>query len=164
MTTQTASIKLSAHTSWLFAFGSIAAAIGVSYALSGLGQKASAAIYFAVVASGGFLSTYMTRARLGGAIATFLVGAAIAAFAYFELVQHLMAAGVSAMADVTSAGQAHAEGVEAGATMGKMFGIFVAVVIFLETIVAGIGGAIAGAKSRSGDGLAALGQLAKAAR
>ncbi len=46
MTTSTASTKLSAHTTWLFAIGSIAAAIGVSYALSGLGQKAGAAIYF----------------------------------------------------------------------------------------------------------------------
>ncbi len=106
----------------------------------------------------------MTRARLGGAIAAFVVGAAIAAGAYFELVQHLMSAGVSAMTDVTSAGQAHAQGVEAGAAMGKMFGIFVAVVVFLETIVAGIGGAVAGSKSRSGEGLAALGALAKAAR
>ena len=46
MTTQT---KLSPHTTWLFAFGSIAAGIISSYALSGLGQKVTAAVDFAIV-------------------------------------------------------------------------------------------------------------------
>ncbi len=155
--------KLSAHTTWLFALGSIAAAIGTSYAVAGLGQKVSAGVYFAIVAIGGFASTYMTRARLGGAIAAFLVGAAIAAAAYFQLVDHIVAAGVSAVSDATSTGAAHAQGVEAGATFGKAFGIFVAVIVFLETIVAGIGGAVAGAKSRGAGGLAALGAMAKSA-
>jgi hypothetical protein len=48
--------------------------------------------------------------------------------------------------------------------MGKTFGIFVAVIVFLETIVAGIGGAVAGGKVRGQGGLAALGAMAKSAR
>jgi hypothetical protein len=68
------------------------------------------------------------------------------------------------MVDATSAGQAHAQGVEIGAQMGHTMGIFVAVIVFLETIVAGIGGAIAGWKSRNAGGLQALGAMAKSAR
>ena len=164
--TQASTDKLSAHTTWLFAFGSIAAGIAASYALSGLGQKVTAAAYFAIVAIGGFASTYMTRAKLGGAIASFLVAAIVAAGAYFMLVDHLFATTVTTMTDLSSGGDVHAhtQGVEAGATMGKVFGIFVAVIVFLETIVAGIGGAVAGRKSRGTEGFAALGAMAKSAR
>ena len=52
MTTETN--KLSAHTTWLFAFGSIATGIAASYALTGLGTKVTAAVYFAIVAIGMF--------------------------------------------------------------------------------------------------------------
>ena len=142
--------KLSKHTTWLFAFGSIAAGIASSYALAGLGQKVTAAVYFAIVAIGGFGSTYMTRAKTGGAVAAFLVGAGAAAVAYFVLVNSIF----------TAAGG----GSEAGNTLGTIFGIFIAAVVFLETIVAGIGGAVAGAKSRDGSGVAALSALAKSAR
>ena len=48
------------------------------------------------------------------------------------------------MGDVASAGQAHAQAVDVGAQMGQTMGIFIAVIVFLETIVAGIGGAVAG--------------------
>ena len=126
MTTQT---KLSSHTIWLFAFGSIAAGIVSSYALSGLGQKVTAAVYFAIVAAGGFASTYLTSARVRGAVLAFVLGAAVA-----------------------------------GAAMGKTFGIFIAAIVFLETIVAGIGGAVAGGKARGQGGLAALGSLARSTR
>ncbi len=56
------------------------------------------------------------------------------------------------------------EGAKAGAAMGKTFGIFIAAIVFLETIVAGIGGAIAGGKVRGQGGLAALSAMAKSAR
>src|SRR6476659_8158770 len=76
MTTTTNDNKLSAHTTWLFALGSIATGIGASYALNGLGTKVTAAVYFAIVALGGFASTYLTRAKTGGAILSFLVAGA----------------------------------------------------------------------------------------
>lgn len=164
MSTTTTSPKLSRHTTWLFAFGSIAAGIVASYALNGLGQKVTAAVYFAIVAIGGFLSTYMTQARVRGAVLAFLTGAAVAGIAYFFLVSHLMESATTLAADAASGGQAHAEGAKAGAAMGKTFGIFIAAIVFLETIIAGIGGAIAGGKTRGQGGLAALSALAKSAR
>jgi hypothetical protein len=160
----TDSNKLSAHTTWLFALGSIAAGIGASYALSGFGQKVTAGVYFALVAIGGFLSTYLTRARVRGAVLSFVTGAAVAAVAYFFLVSSLFETATTMMADAASAGQATAEGAKAGAAMGKTFGIFVAAIVFLETIVAGIGGAFAGNKVRGQGGFAALGAMAKSAR
>ncbi|MBS1122002.1 MAG: hypothetical protein H6Q90_4230 [Deltaproteobacteria bacterium] len=163
MTTQTSS-KLSPHTTWLFAFGSIVAGIASSYALSGFGQKVTAGVYFAIVAIGGFASTYATRARTGHAVLAFLTAAAVAAVAYFFLVDAVFRQATTTMSDAVSGGAAHTQGVAAGAAMGKTFGIFVAVIVFLETIVAGIGGALAGAKSRGAGGLAALGSLAKSAR
>jgi hypothetical protein len=160
--TTTDSSKLSPHMTWLFAFGSIAAGIATSYALSGLGQKVTAAVYFAIVAIGGFLSTYLTRARVRGAVLTFLVGAVTAAGAYFLLIDHIVATATSTINDTL--GGNHAEGARAGAAMGKTMGMFVAAIVFLETIVAGIGGAFAGAKSRGKSGLAALGSLMKTAQ
>jgi hypothetical protein len=162
MTTETQ--KLSPHTTWLFAFGSIAAGIGSSYALAGLGQKVTAAVYFAIVAIGGFASTYLTRARTRGAVLAFFTAAAVAAISYFFLVDHLFREATTLATDAVSGGAAHAQGAEAGAMMGKTFGIFIAAMVFLETIIAGIGGAVAGAKTRGAGGLAAIGALAKSAR
>jgi hypothetical protein len=161
MTTQT---KLSSHTIWLFAFGSIAAGIVSSYALSGLGQKVTAAVYFAIVAAGGFASTYLTSARVRGAVLAFVLGAAVAGVSYFFLVDSLFRHATTFAADAASGGAAHAQAAIAGAAMGKTFGIFIAAIVFLETIVAGIGGAVAGGKARGQGGLAALGSLARSAR
>ena len=164
MTTTTESNKLSAHTTWLFAFGSIAAGIAASYALSGLGTKVTAAVYFAIIAIGGFASTYMTRARVRGAVLAFFTGAAVAAIAYFFLVSSIFETTTTVMTDTVSGGAATSEGAKAGAAMGRTFGIFVAVMVFLETIIAGIGGAVAGKKVRGQGGFAALGAMAKSAR
>jgi hypothetical protein len=142
MTTQN---KLSQHTSWLFAFGSIAAGIAVSYALAGLGQKVTAAVYFAIVALGGFGATYLTRARVGGAILTFFVAAAVAGGAYYLLVEELFSAASSKLSDV-----------------GRTMGIFVAAIVFLETLVAGIAGSVAGVAARGKTGFAAIGHAARA--
>jgi hypothetical protein len=163
MTNQTSS-KLSSHTTWLFAFGAVAAGIASSFALQGLGQKVTAAIYFAVVAIGGFASTYMTKARVRGAVLSFVVAATAAAIGYFFLVDHIVSTATTVMTDTVSNGSAHEQGVQAGAAFGKTFGIFVAVIVFLESIVAGIGGAIAGDKARGQGGLAALGSMARSAR
>ena len=156
--------KLSAHTTWLFALGAIATGIAASYALNGLGQKVTAAVYFAVVAIGGFASTYMTRARVRGAVLAFVTGAALAAIAYFFLVSSLFEHTTTVMTDTVSGGAATAQGAKAGAAIGKTFGIFIAAIVFLETIVAGIGGAIAGGKVRGQGGLAALGAMARSSR
>lgn len=156
--------KLSPHTIWLFAFGSIAAGIGASFALQGLGSKVTAGIYFALVAIGGFGATYLTRARTRGAVLAFFVGGAAAAVATYLLVAHFFSTATTVMADVASGGQAHAQSVDAGSKMGNFFGIYAAVIVFLETIVAGIGGAVAGAKSRDKGGVAALGAMARSAR
>ncbi len=163
MTTNSDS-KLSRHAVWLFAFGSIAAGIGASYALQGLGQKATAAIYFAIVAVGGFLSTYLTRARTGGAIAAFLVAGAAAGAGYYFLIASLTKTATTVMGDAVSAGAAHAQMSEAGAQMGQTLGLFIAAIVFLETIVAGIGGAVAGTKTRGQGGLSAIASAARAAR
>lgn len=161
MTTQD---KLSAHTIWLFAFGSIAAGIAVTYAASGLGQKVAAAVYFAIVAAGGFASTYLTRARVRGAVLAFLTAGAVAGLAYFFVVHSAFATATTVVADAASGGAATAEAARAGDSLGKVFGIFVAAIVFLESIVAGIGGAIAGSKLRDQGGLGALGALSKSAR
>lgn len=153
--------KLSPHTIWLFAFGSIAAGIGASYAVSGLGQKVTAAVYFAIVAIGGFASTYLTSARVRGAVLAFILGAAVAGVSYFLLVDSLFHQATSLAA---SASDAPAQAEHAGATMAKTFGIFVGAIVFLETIIAGIGGAVAGSKARVKGGLAAFGAAARAAR
>ena len=153
--------KLSSHTTWLFSFGAIAAGIGTSYAISGMGQKVTAAVYFAIVAIGGFLSTYLTKARVRGAVLSFLTAGAVAAAAYYFLVSSIFSQATQVMAD---AGGQHAQGVAAGAKLGNTLGMFVAAIVFLETIVAGIGGAIAGDKARGSGGLAALGAAARAAR
>jgi hypothetical protein len=155
--------KLSPHTTWLFAFGAVAVGIGASYAVAGLGQKVAAAVYFAVVAAGGFASTYFTRARVRGAVLSFLTAATVAAIAYFFLVDAIFREATTVVADAASGGAAHAEGVKAGAKLGQIFGIFVAAIVFLETTIAGIGGAIAGSSSRGKSGLAASSSLVRSA-
>ena len=155
--------KLSAHTVWLFASGSALAAIGGSYAASGLGQKAAAGVYFAIVALGGFASTYLTTARVRAAVLAFVSVAAIAAVSYFFLVDHIFRTATVAVTDAASAGQAHAQGVQAGATFGKFFGIVVAAIVFLETTIAGITGAVVGDKTRGQGGLAAIAAMKRAA-
>lgn len=155
--------KLSSHTVWLFAIGSVTAGIGASYAASGLGQKVTAAIYFALVGIGGFASTYLTTARVRGAVAAFIATGALAAIAYFFLVSALVSTTTTVMSDAVSGGQAHAQGAQAGATFGKMFGIIVAAIVFIETIVAGIVGAVIGDKTRGQGGMAALKGVTRAA-
>jgi len=158
---QNSSKKLAPSLAWLFALGAVVAGIALSVALNGLGQKVTAAVYFAIVAAGGFASTYLTRARLGAAIGAFAFASVAAAVGYYALVSHVVASATTVMADTMSAGSAHAQAAASGSVMGHFFGIVIAVVVFLETIVAGIVGAVAGAKSaKSGN---AMGNLAAAA-
>jgi hypothetical protein len=166
MTTETApapaSNKLSPNTIWLFAFGSIIAGIGVSYATMGLGQKVTAALYFAIVAAGGFLGMYLSSAKMRVAVLAFLLGSVVAAAGYYMLIKHMISATTSIVSD--GLGGDHSEGVKVGNALGGFMGLFTAIIVFLETIVAGIGGAFAGWKSRGKSGLAALGSFAKIAK
>ena len=155
--------KLSSHSVWLFALGSVAAGIGASYAAAGLGQKVAAGVYFAVVAIGGFASTYLTKARVRGAVGAFLAVGAIAAVTYFFLVDSMFRTATVAVTDAASGGAAHAQGVEAGATFGKFFGIIIGAVVFLETIVAGITGAVVGNKVKANGGISAMSTMSRAA-
>lgn len=155
--------KLSSHMVWVFALGSVAAGIGASYAVAGLGQKAAAAAYFAVVGIGGFASTYLTKARVRGAVAAFLAVGALAAISYFFLVDSIFRTATTVATDAVSGGAAHQQGVEAGATLGRFFGIVIGAIVFLETIVAGITGAVIGDKTRGKGGLAALQGVSRAA-
>lgn len=138
---------------WLFALAAVGAGIGASYAASGLGQKAAAAVYFAIVALGGFASTYLTAARVRGAVAAFLAVGAIAAVAYFLLVDSFFRTATTAVAN-------DAQTQQAGASFGRFFGIVIGAVVFLETIVAGITGAVIGAKVKVNGGLPAVARAA----
>jgi hypothetical protein len=151
--------KLSPHTTWLFAFGAVVAGIGLSFALSGLGQKVTAAVYFAVVAIGGFASTYLTRATVRGAVLSFVTAGLVAAVAYYLLVSHVVASATTTLGTAASGGAAASEAAKAGGTFGAVFGVVAAVVVLVESLVAGIGGAIAGNKVRAQGGLASLGSL-----
>jgi hypothetical protein len=96
-------------------------------------------------------------------VLSFLTAATVAAIAYFFLVDSIFRQATTAVTDAASGGAAHVEGVKAGETFGKIFGIFVAAIVFLETTIAGIGGAIAGSSSRGQSGLAAASSLARSA-
>jgi hypothetical protein len=146
-TTTTTTPKLSANLVWLFALAAVAAGIGSSFALAGLGQKVTAAIYFGVVAVGGFASTYLTRATITRAVFAFLGVALVAAIAYFFLIDYIFRTATTTMTDAMSGGAAHAEGAKAGSVFGNVFGVFAAVIVFLETGVAGVVGIIAGRKA-----------------
>jgi hypothetical protein len=147
--------KLSPHLVWLFAFGAVAAGVGSSFALAGFGQKVTAAVYFGIVALGGFGSTYLTRASVTRSVLVFLGAALTAAVAYYFLVDYIFRTATTVMSDAVSGGQAHADGVKAGAVFGHFFGMFAAIVVFLETSVAGVAGVIAGRKAAAG-GIASL--------
>jgi hypothetical protein len=150
-TTSTATTtKLSPNLVWLFATAAVAAGIGSSFALAGLGQKATAAIYFGIVAIGGFVSTYATRASITRAVMAFLSVALLAAVAYYFLVDYVFRTATTTMTDAMSGGAAHADGARAGSVFGHMFGVVVAMLVFLETGVAGVVGIVAGRKAATG--------------
>jgi hypothetical protein len=153
MSTSSASTKLNPQLTWLFALGALVVGVAVAYALSGLGNKVVAGAYAAIVGAAGFASTYLTRARVRLAVLAFLGAAAIAAVAYFYLVSHVFRTATTVMTDVASGGQAHAEGVKVGGIFGNFFGVFAGIVAFIETAVAGIGGAIAGDKAKAQGGI-----------
>ena len=139
MTTQ----KLSANASWLFVLGSIVAGIGASYALAGSGLVASAGVYFVIVLVGSALATRKTLATAGSTIGRVLVLGIAASIAYFVLIHHAVHAAAVATTDVDAASAD-----KAGAVVGSAFGTVVAIATFVETLIAGIVGALIGARGR----------------
>jgi Na+/melibiose symporter-like transporter len=137
------------QTTWLFAFGAVAVGIGVGFLTRNLSPKISAAIYAGIVGLAGFGSMYFTRARLRDAVLAFFVAAAACAVLYYFVVSSVISGATTVMGDAVSGGQAHDQAKEAGTFFGRFFGIFAAGVAFLETLIGGIVGAIAGNKYRA---------------
>lgn len=125
----------------------VALAVGSGYATAGMGQTIGLAIFFAIFAAAGFAASFATKAGKGTAILVMIVAALITGGVYYGIVSSTMAeatetlsAGVGAQGDEAS---------EAGGIMGAFFGIVVAIVAMADALVAGIGGAIAGAKVKA---------------
>ncbi|HEY1551936.1 MAG TPA: hypothetical protein VGG28_29120 [Kofleriaceae bacterium] len=139
----TTDAKLSASASWLFVLGSIVAGIGASYALAGAGIIASAGAYFVIVLVGAALATRKTLATAGSTIGRVLVLAIAASIAYFVLIHHAVHTAAVSTTDIDAA-----TADKAGAVVGSAFGTIVAIATFVETLIAGIIGALIGARGR----------------
>ena len=137
------------QTTWLVALGAVAVGIGVGFLTKGLDPKISAGIYAGIVGLAGFGSMYLTRARLRDAVLAFFVAAAACAVLYYFVVSSVIGGATTVMGDAVSGGQAHEQAKEAGTFMGRFFGVFAAAIAFLETLIGGIVGAVAGNKYRA---------------
>ena len=134
---------LSSRASWLFILGSMGVGVGSSYAVASSGTLVSGGVYFAAVLIGALLATRKTLATAGGTIGRVLLLGVLASVAHFLLVRHAAMVEASTVHDLTEA-QAHA----AGAAVGGMFGVIVAVATFIEAMIAGTIGALIGARGK----------------
>ena len=140
---ETRSQKLAPAFAWLFAAAAAVLGLGSSYVTSGMGWKVSSGVFFAIFFLAGAAATFATRARAGIAILAFLLAAVAVGGTYYLIIAH------AASAVAASAG-ADAQGQAAAGSVGNVLGGFVAVIAFLDTLVAGIAGCVVGAKARSG--------------
>jgi hypothetical protein len=131
---------------WIFAVGAVALAIVGAWATSSLGTKISGATYFGVFAVAGFAATFLTRAKTGMGVVAFLVAALLSAGVYYYLVSAIFSGAVETMS--TASGADTAAAAAAGTAMGSAMGIFTAIIMLLVSLVAGIGGILAGSKGR----------------
>jgi len=138
--------KLNGNLVWAFALGAIVLGIAAAWATASMSNKVSAAVYFGVFAGAGFLSVFLTRSKTAVGVIAFAVAAVASALIYYFIVMSVFAEATSGMA--VAAGAADAEASQAGSAMGTTVGLFAAGIIFLDTLVAGIGGCIVGAKQR----------------
>jgi hypothetical protein len=138
--------------SWLFALFALVLAFATAYATKNMPPKISAAIYAAIVGAAGFAAGFTTKARVRSNVLVFVVMGVVVAIGYYWLVSHIFSAAINTVTDATVAAggnvAAKANGEQAAGVMGKFFGIFAAIIGFLETTIIGIGGAIAGNKFR----------------
>lgn len=137
--------KLNGNLVWAFALGAIVLGIAAAWLTASMGNKVSAAVYFGVFAAAGFLSVFLTRSKTAMGVLAFGLAAAVSGLVYYFIVSSVFAEATTSM---TSAVGAATEADKAGATMGTTMGLFAAGIIFLDTLIAGIGGCIVGAKQR----------------
>jgi hypothetical protein len=142
---------------WLFAFASVAAALGVSWVASAVHLPSSVQyiLYVGIIGAAAFASTYLTRASTGGGILAFLVASIAFAIGTYFLVSWMVQSATSALTTTvtTAAGAgADANAQQAAAAFGGAFGalagILVAVLNGVVTIVAGITGAVIGGRAK----------------
>jgi hypothetical protein len=134
--------KLNSNLVWLFALGAILLGVGGGYVTSGMGTKVSTAVFLGVFSIAGFCAAYLTQAGTGKAIGAMVLAAVGTAVIYYFVISAITAKAV----DVAAMGQ----GGDAGGVMGSFFGGFAAVIVLLETLVAGIAGALVGRKAKAG--------------
>ena len=130
----------------LFAIVAVALAIGSGYATADMGQTVGLAIYFAIFAIAGFASSFATKAGKGMAILAMIAAALVTGACYYGIVSSTMAEATEALS--TGVGAEGDQAAEAGGILGTFMGVVVAVVAMGDALVAGIGGAIAGAKAK----------------
>jgi hypothetical protein len=138
--------KLNGNLVWAFALGAIVLGIAAAWLTAGMGNKVSAAVYFGVFAAAGFLSVFLTRSKTGVGVLAFGVAAVASGLIYYFIVSSIISGATAEMA--TAVGGAADDASKAGSVMGSTMGLFAAGLIFLDTLVAGIGGCLVGAKQR----------------
>jgi hypothetical protein len=138
--------RLNGNLVWAFALGAIVLGIAGAWLTANMGNKVSAGVYFGVFAAAGFLSVFLTRSKTGMGVLAFVVAAVASAGIYYFLVSSILSEATTTMA--AAAGGAQGDAQMAGNVMGTTMGLFAAGLIFLDTLIAGIGGCIFGAKQR----------------
>jgi hypothetical protein len=142
METSTSTQKLAPAFAWLFAAAAVVLGFGSGYLTSGMGWKVSSAVFFGIFFIGGAAATYATRAKTGMAILAFILAAVVVAAAYYLVIAHIASTAANAVG-------ADAQGKQAASTMGNIMGSFVAVIAFIDTLIAGIAGCIVGGKLKN---------------
>ena len=131
---------------WVFAVGAVLVGLGASWATAGMSSKISAAIYFGVFSLAGFAALYLTRAKTVIGVLAFIL-AAVASGVFFHIIVSSMISEAVTVTATVAGGPADA-GAAMGSTMGSIMGAFAGVIVGLETLIAGLGGVIVGARQR----------------
>ncbi|HJK92722.1 MAG TPA: hypothetical protein RMH85_32770 [Polyangiaceae bacterium LLY-WYZ-15_(1-7)] len=129
--------SLDAKFVWLFALAAVLLGAGSGYVTSGMGGSVASAVYFGIFSVSGFLATLLTRSKVGMAIGAFALASLLSAGGYYFLV-------ASATQEATEALGATGDTGALGAFMGG----FVAVIVLVGTLVAGIAGTVTGGRFR----------------
>lgn len=141
--------KLNSNLVWPIAFATAILGVAATYLTANLGTKVAAGACFAVFAIGGFLASFLTQAGKGKAIGAMVVASLITAVGYFVVIKMIVANAADASAAASTA-SATTKAVASGAmnAVGSVMGVIISIAILADTMVAGIGGALVGAKSK----------------
>ncbi|HEY4057915.1 MAG TPA: hypothetical protein VGM39_14975 [Kofleriaceae bacterium] len=150
--------KLSPHLTWLFAIGAVLLGTG-AYMVLPHTSKVGGYAYFGIIALGGFLATFLTRAKTGGAVLSFLVASLGAAAGYYLVIAKAASVAASTITTGSAADVAAAQHAVNG--LGSIMGGFVAVIVFLVTFVPGTIGASVGSAVRGKPGAMGAASLAR---